>query len=81
MRVEAQLILYYNNYLYNSYDRSRLYVDDGMEKKTLVKSIINPNTEYDFIKIYEGIDRSENTGHLDMIHFMRKIDLTTNIQL
>lgn len=81
MWIEAQLVLYYNNYLYGSYDRSRIYKNDGIEKKLLLKSTINPETDNDFLEAFERFDRTRDVGHLDMGHFMSKIDLTTNIQL
>lgn len=78
---EAHLILFYNNYLYGSHDRSHIYNSIGAEKVLLIKSIINPSKNNDLLEIFEAIDRTRNIGHLSIIHLMNKIDLTTNIQL
>ncbi|WP_018478986.1 KAP family P-loop NTPase fold protein [Pontibacter roseus] len=81
MWVEAQLVLYYNNSLYNSYNRNNIYINDETGKKLILKSVISPTKDIDFIETFERIDSNKRTGHLDLGHFINKIDLTANVQL
>jgi len=82
MWVEAQLVLYYNNFLYGEHDRSNIFINGETGKKLLLNSAINSAKENDFIETFGRIDLNRSgASYLNLGHFISKIDLTTSVQI
>jgi hypothetical protein len=81
MRLEAYLILYYNNYLQHDNRKNKVYQRDMAinENKLLIHSVINKEKDNEFLSICINIDRNQNSGSLDFEHFFKRIDLTEPI--
>jgi len=81
--LEVYLVNYYHNYLNSSYNRKELYERDNEtgENKLLINSIINKESNSDFLHILENINRGRKEGNLDLDYFITRIELLEDIKM
>lgn len=80
--LEMELIIWYNNYLYEYWNKPKLYEVDATtsEKKLLIHSKINTDKESEFFHVFENIQRSGNGGERSLEYFFKKIDLLETLK-
>jgi len=82
MWLEMYLINAYNNYHQETYYKKSLVERDpelGVNN-LLITSIVSPDSQREFVSIYESINRGRREGSLDLSHFTKRIDLLENIK-